>query len=139
MAHVSMHLAFVLERRWAPYAKRFGTAFRTLHCAPTLGTSIDQLVDGRDRHDRERGAAAALQLLLDIQNDHGLTDIGRATIPFWDRPHLHPDPEITSQLMASVRDPRTRALRLGLGSIEQRTDNVDVLVDPQLRRATVRA
>ncbi len=137
LAHVTMHLAFVLERRWAPYAKWFGTAFRTLHCATELSPSIDHLVDGADRDIRERGAAEALQSLLYIQNSHGLTDISRATIPFWDRPYLHPDPAITSQLMGSVSDPTVRAMRLGLGSIEQRTENVDVLVDPKLRQAAV--
>jgi hypothetical protein len=78
------------------------------------------------------------QLLLDLQNDLGLTDVGLATVPFWDRAHIHPDPAITAQLMASVSDATIRALPLGTGTIEQRTDNVDVLVDPERRRTTLR-
>ncbi len=130
MAQVTMHLAFNLERRWAPYAKWFGTVFRTLDCAPALGQSIDQLLAGRDRREREYSLDGALQLLLDFQNSQGLTDVTPATVPFWDRPHTHPNPAITSQLMASIIDPTIRALPLGLGTIEQQTDNVDILVDP---------
>ena len=134
MAHVTMHLAFTLEHRWPPYAKWFGTAFRTLQCALALGQSIDQLLDSHDRREREHSLTAALQLLLDIQNCQGLTDVTPATVPFWDRPHIHPNPAITSQLMASIGDPTIQALPLGHGTIEQRTDNVDVLVDPAHRR-----
>lgn len=134
MAQVTMHLAFLLERRWPPYAKWFGTIFGTLRCAAALGPSIDRLLDGHHGRDRERGIATALQVLLEVQNREGLTDVDRATVPFWERPHIHPDPAITSQLMASVTDAGVRALPLGMGAIEQRTDNVNVLVDPQARR-----
>ena len=139
IAHVTMHLAFVLERRWPPYAKWFGTVFRTLRCAPALGPPLDRLLDSRDRHGRERSIGAALQLLLDVQNSLGLTDVGTATVPFWDRPHIHPSPEITSQLMGAVTDATIRGLPLGTGTIEQRTDNVDVLVDAGRRRAAPQA
>jgi hypothetical protein len=134
VGHTTMHLAFLLERRWAPYAKWFGTVFRTLSCASALGPGIDLLLDGRDGRKREQGAAAALQLLLEVQNAAGLTAVDRATVPFWDRPHLHPDPAITSQLTAPLTDAGVRALPLGMGTIEQRTQNVDVLVDPAARR-----
>jgi hypothetical protein len=134
MAQVTMHLAFMLERRWPPYAKWFGTVFGTLRCAPALGPCIDALLDAREGRDRERSVAAALQLLLELQNEEGLSDIARATIPFWDRPHIHPDPAIAAQLLAPVTAADVRALPLGLGAVEQRTDNVDLLVDPGARR-----
>lgn len=137
LAHVTMHLAFLLERRWPPYAKWFGTAFRTLKCAPDLGQRLDELLSSSDDRSRQRSIAEALQQLLEIQHNHGLTSIEQATIPFWDRPHLHPDPAITTQLLAAVTNPGIRDLPVGLGSVEQRTDNVDVLVDARRRRATL--
>lgn len=138
LAQVTMHLAFLLERRWPPYAKWFGTVFRTLRCAPALGPHLDGLLDAGDRVTREQRLAAALQVLLELQNALGLTDVERATVPFWDRQHLHPDPAIASQLMAPVQDEAVRALPLGAGAAEQRTDAVDVLVDPAARRAITR-
>lgn len=137
LAHVTMHLAFLLERRWPPYAKWFGTVFRALPCASALGPRIDLLLTGADDRTRQQGAAEALQLLSDFQRGLGLTDVRRAAIPFWDRPHLHPDPAIAAQLLSTISDPLVRGLPLGLGSVEQRTENVDVLVDPARRRALV--
>jgi hypothetical protein len=59
-------------------------------------------------------------------------------VPFWDRPYLHPDRSIAAELLGAVTDPDVRRLTAGRGSIEQRTDNVDVLVDPAARLAAVR-
>jgi hypothetical protein len=134
LTHVLMHLAFLLERRWPPYTKWFGTAFRMLRSAADLAPSLDQALGGADHGERERGVAAALQLLLSIQNAAGLTSVRRAAVPFWDRPFVHPDPAIAAQLMRAVTDDGIRAMPLGRGSIEQRTDNVDVLVDAAARR-----
>jgi hypothetical protein len=136
-AQVTMHLAFLLERRWAPYAKWFGTAFSTLRCADSLGPQIDRILDGDDRQRREHGLIAALQLLLQIQDDHGLTDVDHATVPFWDRPHIHPNPAIITQLTTAITDARVQSLPLGAGTIEQRTDNVEILVEPAARRRAI--
>jgi hypothetical protein len=137
MAQVTMHLAFLLERRWAAYAKWFGTMFSTLRCAGGLGPHIDQILTGTDRQHREHGVIAALQLLLQIQRTHGLTDVEQATVPFWNRHHIHPNPAIVLQLTAGITDTSVQSLPLGAGTIEQRTDNVDVLVDPAARRRAI--
>ncbi|MGT2426695.1 hypothetical protein [Amnibacterium kyonggiense] len=131
-----MHLAFTLEQRWAPYAKWFGTVFATLRCAGDLGPSLDLLLDEDDRR-RRRGAEAGLQLLLSVQEELVPTGVGTATILFWDRPHLRPDPGIVDGLMASIADPALASLPVGLGSAEQRTDAVAVLVDHARRRALI--
>ncbi len=88
---------------------------------------------------RQRGIAAALDTLLKQQNALGLSNVLRATVPFWDRPYLHPDPTIVSRLLEPIQDAEVRALQLGHGSIEQRTDNVDILLSPQARRRMITA
>ncbi|HET7385403.1 MAG TPA: DUF4037 domain-containing protein [Nocardioidaceae bacterium] len=85
LVDITMHLAFVLCRRWAPYSKWRGTMFRSLALPTDLGY--------------------ALQDVLGLLN--------------------------------SISDPAVRALPARLGSIEQRTDNVDLLVHAHLRRAAV--
>lgn len=139
LAHTAMHLAFLLERRWPPYAKWFGTMLRRLPCAADLLPSLDAALDARGLEAREHRIADALQSLLMRQNALGLTAVPRATVPFWDRPHLHPDPAIVSQMLEPIDDPAVRALPLGQGTIDQRTQNVDVLVDPASRRRAVGA
>ncbi|MFP3464589.1 DUF4037 domain-containing protein [Leifsonia sp. SIMBA_070] len=140
LSHVVMHLAFLLEQRWPPYAKWLGAMFGQLECAPTVGASIDQTLRADSWRDRQDSLAASLRVLLDMQNDLSLTEtVSTATIPFWDRPYLHAEPAIASVLVAHIEDPAVRALPLGLGSIEQRTDLVDLLINPEERRRAVGA
>lgn len=137
LAHTIMHLGFLLERRWPPYAKWFGTLFARLAVASEMRPALDRALTTDDARERQQSIADALEPLLRLQNDLGLTSTPAATIAFWDRPYLHPDPGIVSSLTAGIGDPVVRDLPRGRGSIEQRTDNVDVLVDPRARRAAV--
>lgn len=137
LTHQVMHMAFILERRWPPYAKWFGTSFRALACAREVGGAIDAVLSATELAGRQRGIAAALDNLLAQQNALSLTAVTDAVIPFWDRPYLHPNPEIVSQLLGGVTDPNVLLLPRGRGSIEQRTDNVDVLVDVAARKSAV--
>jgi hypothetical protein len=137
VAQSVMHLTYLLARRWPPYAKWFGTVFNTLPNAATVAPAVDRLLDGRSSADRQRAVTVALDGLLQQQNGLGLTAVTSATVPFWDRPHLRVHPAVVQQLLAPVSDPEVRALPLGRGSIEQRTDNVDLLVDPAARRAAL--
>jgi len=137
VVHTVMHLAFMIERRWPPYSKWFGTFFRTLECAGEVGEAVDSALRAHDAAGRQSGIAAALEPLLRRQDALGLTAATRATIPFWDRPYLHPDPAIVAQLLDGIADPGVRALPRGRGSVEQRTDNVDVLVHAAARRSAV--
>ncbi|SDO24290.1 protein of unknown function [Klenkia soli] len=137
LVQVLMHLAFLLDQRWAPWAKWFGTAFARLPLAARLAPALDAALRGAGREDRQHALAAALDVLVARHRELGLTDVARAAVPFWDRPHLHPDPAIAAQLLDRVVDPAVRALPTGRGSVEQRTSNVDVLLDPAARRASV--
>lgn len=137
LAHTVMHLAFLSERRWPPYAKWLGTSFRSLGCAEQVGGPLDAVLRATTVDERQRGIAAALDILLRHQNARGLTTATAATIPFWDRPQLQPNPAIIDELLGGIIDPAVARLPRGRGSVEQRTDNVDVLVDPAARLAAV--
>ena len=137
LADIAMHLAFMLCRRWAPYSKWRGTMFASMALPADLGHCLQNVLtshDGRTRSDR---LVNALQELATIQGSTGLPSADPVCVPFWDRPYPHVDPQLVPRLLDSISDPAVRALPAGLGSIEQRTDNVDLLVDAHLRRATV--
>lgn len=136
LAGIAMHLAFMLERQWPPYAKWLGSSFGRLGCARDVGRALDEVLAARGTA-RQLSIAVALEHLLGRQNALGLTDVTGATVPFWDRPHIHPNPRIVEQLRDGITDPEVRALRPGRGSAEQRTDNVDILVDARARAALV--
>lgn len=138
IAHVIMHLSFLLERVWWPYAKWFGTQWARLPNAGALVPFVSTLLETDSTGARNAAVASALETLLGQQNQLELSAVPRATVPFWDRPYVQPAPEIALQLVHGITDTHIRALPLGLGSVEQRTDNVDILVSPSLRRALAR-
>ncbi len=137
LVDITMHLAFVLSRRWAPYSKWRGTMFRSLALPTDLGHALHDVLTANNRHGRSDRLVAALTELATIQRATGLPSADPACVPFWDRPYVQVDQELVPRLLNSISDPAVRALPVGLGSIEQRTDNVDLLVHAHLRRATV--
>lgn len=137
LVEIAMHLAFVLCRRWAPYSKWRGTMFRGLPLPADVGPSLRDVLTANDWRTRSDRLAAALQELATVQRLAGLPSADPACVPFWDRPYVHVDQDLVPALLNSIRDPDVRRLPAGLGSIEQRTDNVDLLVHANLRRAAV--
>lgn len=139
LTQITMHLAFMLERCWPPYAKWFGTSFIHLVCAKELGEALSRTLRADNDADRRFGLASALESLLHEQNGLGLTTVTQAVVPFWDRPHIHPNPEIAPQLLEGITQLGAKNLPYGRGSAEQRTDNVDILVAPHSRARLVSA
>lgn len=137
LTQITMHLAFMLERRWPPYAKWFGTSFDRLACAKELGDALSRTLHAHNDADRQSGLARALESLLRKQNSLGLTAVTPALVPFWDRPHIHPNPAIATQLLKGITHDRVKTLPHGHGSAEQRTDNVDILVNARARARLV--
>lgn len=50
--------------------------------------------------------------------------------PFWDRPYVHLNRSLVPALLETLNGPEVRALPEGVGSVEQQTDNVDILTKP---------
>ncbi|WP_205706828.1 DUF4037 domain-containing protein [Kineococcus vitellinus] len=135
---VAVHLGFLLDRRWPPYPKWRGTLFARLPSAtalPALGAAL-AAGDWRTRQER---LCAALELLLEHQARAGLPAVGPATEPFHARPARSVPQALLDALTGAVGDERVRALPLGVGSVEQWVDAVDVLVDGERRLRAARA
>jgi hypothetical protein len=130
---VAMHLAHLLERRWPPYPKWTGTSLTRLPSANEATAPLLRAVDAQDWRAREQGLADALRILCRLQRDVGLPAVDDPIEPFWDRPYSRIRDEVVTSLEDSISDPAVRALPRGVGSAEQWSDNVDVLVDPRRR------
>ncbi|MGC1209244.1 MAG: DUF4037 domain-containing protein, partial [Ornithinimicrobium sp.] len=137
LVDITIHLAFVLCRQWAPYSKWRGTMFRALAVPTKLGEALHNVLTANDPRSRADRLVVALSLLARIQRANGLPSADPVCIPFWDRPYVQVDQGLVRRLLDSITDPVLRDLPAGLGSIEQRTDNVDLLVQTHLRRAAV--
>ena len=130
-------LAFLLSRKWAPYAKWRGTAFAALPVADRLGGPLDAALTGASWPDREAGLAGACEVLLDLQRERGLPAPDQAITMFWDRPFRTVNLAVAAGLLAGITDPQVRRLPGGVGSAAQWIDSVDVLTSPG-RRAALR-
>lgn len=135
-----MRLCFLTERRYAPYAKWFGTAFARLACAERLRPSLDGALAARSWRGRERHLCDAFAAVADLHNALGATEpLSTEVAPYHGRPFLVIRGErFAAALRACIADPRVRALPAGVGSIDQWVDSTDVLSDPR-RRARLRA
>lgn len=138
LAHVAMHLAHLLHRRWPPYAKWLGTSLSALPAGEAVTRPLTDAVSAARWTDREAGLVQALRVLTGIQRGAGLPTVDDPVEPFWDRPFAGVREQVVQVLEDSVTDPEVRTLARGVGSAEQWSANVDLLVDAALRRPPVR-
>ena len=127
LARTVMHLGFLLERRWPPYAKWLGTAFAALPGMTGVAAALDRALAAEHWREREAGLVDALNTLA------GET----ATAPFFERPYRglrSPD----EPLLAGISDPLLTG-REPIGSVEQWSDSVPLLMDAERRIAATRA
>lgn len=141
LARDLMALSFLLERRYAPYPKWFGSAFARLECAPAVTPLLRELVAARTWPERQDAYAAAASVVARRQNEVALAD------PVDPRPHLfYARPfwviggdEVAAALVAAITDPGVRRLtgRRLIGGVDQWSDSTDLRQPewrPQVRR-----
>jgi Domain of unknown function (DUF4037) len=139
-----MGLCFLLERRYAPYSKWFGTAFTELTCAPRLMPLFQEALRAVSWQERDATLALAYELVSALHNDLGITEPVDPHVRFYHggRPFqvIHGE-RFAEATVATIQDPQVRAIvkRAGLiGSADQVSDNVDALSNPE-RVAKLRA
>lgn len=131
-----LHLAHLLHRRWPPYGKWLARSAATLPGGGALRSAMHEVLRARHWRARQTALADAAELLAAVQRSCGLPGPDPATEDFFDRPHLGIR-ETAEPLAALIEDPEVRALPLGVGTAEQISDNVTVLVDAAARRRLV--
>ena len=86
IAHRLMHLAFLYEKQFAPYAKWFGCAFQELSAYPALEPMLARALHAHDREERELAIARAQAIMIEIHNETGLTTpVDPAIHPYYTR------------------------------------------------------
>lgn len=137
LVDTAMHLGFLLSRTWAPYPKWRGTLFTQLPLPPQIALELNAVLTTTDWRARGQHLADALERLAGQQRNCGLSTSTPACVPFWDRPFVCVNQAMVPALLGPIRDPLVRRLAPGLGSIEQRSDNVSLLLDADARRHVV--
>src|SRR5215212_689539 len=84
-----MRLGFLMERRYAPYSKWFGSAFARLACAPRHSPHLDAVFAARGWHDRQQHLIHSYEIVPVMHNDLGITEpLSTQASYFHSRPFL---------------------------------------------------
>lgn len=130
-----MRLAFLQERRYAPYPKWFGSAYALLRRPeePALATTL--AAEGWT--EREEALGDAYRLLASAHNELGVTAPLEPDVrQFYGRPlQVLDSNRFVDALRAAISDPAVRAIEHHAGSIDAVSDNTDVLTRPWLWRS----
>lgn len=129
-----MRLAFLLERRYAPYSKWFGTAFARLQCGPALTPILNRVLDTNPWQARENPLCEAYVLLADMHNALGVTERVEPTITdYFNRPYqVIFAGRFTEATRKAITDARVKAIAADIGGVDQLVDCTDVSAQPQL-------
>jgi Domain of unknown function (DUF4037) len=126
-----MRLAFLLERRYAPYSKWLGTAFARLDAAAALRPALLDVLGARDFASREDALVAAVEEAAARHNALALTEpVDTAVRLFHTRPfRVLGSARFVDACLERVTDPWLKSLPL-IGGIDQFADSTDALEDP---------
>ncbi|GAB3763810.1 DUF4037 domain-containing protein [Microlunatus parietis] len=120
-----IQLCFLIERRYAPYPKWFGTAFARLPGAEILQPLLTAVLRATSWLDREEALIAAYRHVAARQNALGLTEpVPTEIVRLWDRPFRVLWGDFQAALQAEIRDPEVRRLvdRWPAGGIDRVRD-----------------
>jgi Domain of unknown function (DUF4037) len=120
-----MHLSFLIERRYAPYSKWFGTAFSELHIADRLSAPLDRALRAGTWREREEALGHGYEIVASAFNDLEIAPrLTLEPVRMWKRPFTVPWADFPGALSASIRDPQVRDLleRWPTGGIDQVRD-----------------
>jgi hypothetical protein len=122
-----MQLCFLMERRFAPYPKWFGSAFRQLSCGPVLYPMLQAVQASITWQERADRFCAACEHVAVLHNATGITPpLPTARMQFWDRPFPVLRCERFAQaLLQQITDPAVLRLvdRDVIGNIDQISDS----------------
>jgi hypothetical protein len=131
-----MRLGFLMERRYAPYSKWFGSAFARLACAARLSPHLDAALAARGWHDRQQHLVDAYEIVAGMHNELDITEpLSTQASSFHNRPFLIIEAgRFADALRDQIQDERVRHLPEAIGSIDQFVDSTDVLSNAVIRQ-----
>jgi Domain of unknown function (DUF4037) len=126
-----MRMAFLIERRYAPYSKWFGSAFARLECAETLSPLLDRVLTADTWQARDAALGQAYLATAELHLRRGLPGHFEPQIgAYFSRifTAVNADP-IIAAIRAEITDAALRALPV-IGSLDQVTDSTPVIEAP---------
>ena len=131
-----MHLCFMMERKYAPYSKWFGTAFSRLVCAPKLTPIFNEVLQVSEWSQRQIWLAKAYEVVAQMHNALNITiPVEEKAAQYYNRPYLViGDHRHIKELMNAVTSKEIKNLKPYLGSVNQLIDSNDQLNNQFFRK-----
>ncbi len=126
-----MRMCFLQERRYAPYSKWLGSAFRELDAYGVLGDPLLDVLAATDYAAREMTLVEVVHILAGRHNGLGITaNVDESAGLFHDRPfRVLGSGRFVDACLERVSDRWLRSLPL-VGAVDQFVDSTDVLSEP---------
>jgi hypothetical protein len=131
-----MSLCFLMERRYAPYSKWFGSAFAQLDAGKDLSSLMEHVLKANDWHQREEYLSQVYENIARRHNALGITDpLPDKVSQFHGRPYqVIQAGNFATAIAVAIQDERVGALPPMRGSINQLIELTDVVDDTQFCR-----
>lgn len=131
-----MRLCFLIERRYAPYSKWFGSAFSRLDCAAQLKPVFEKVLSAKDWRTRQNFLAKAYEIVVKLYNNLEITSpMSEEITDYFKRPFLViKDESVVENLLAAIADEEIKNIGHKLGAVNQFVDSNDQLNETSLIR-----
>ncbi len=129
MVQAVMHLCFLMERRFTPYSKWFGTGFKQLEMAALIEPNLVGALEADNYHTREQYLCRAYEICVWKFNSLDLIpQVPALATYFFNRPFkvIHGG-DIAVKLMQAIQDERIHSLPGFVGSVNQLSESTDVI------------
>ena len=120
-----MRLCFLLERKYAPYSKWFGTAFNHLACAQELSPVFMQVLRAQEWKARQESLAKAYEIAARMHNSLEITiPLKETAAQYHGRPYVVVgDDRYVEELRKALTSEEVRSIEHNLGSVNQLIDS----------------
>ena len=123
-----MRLCFLMEKRYWPYFKWFGSAFSQLDCSTALSPILSAVLDSSTWREREHHPNQAYIYVAGIHNKLGITEtVDTSVSQFHDRPYtvIHAE-RFAMALMDKIDSTFLKSIKRMVGSVDQFIDSTDI-------------
>jgi hypothetical protein len=124
-----MKLCFLMERKYAPYSKWFGTAFSRLECAQELAPVFKAVLESKNWNERQQFLARAYEVVARMHNSLQITiPLKEKAAQYKNRPYLvMGDDRHVKEIRKAFSSAEVKSIRHKLGSVNQFVDSTDQL------------
>jgi hypothetical protein len=131
-----MRLCFLMEKKYAPYPKWFGTAFKELESHTTFEPLLLETLEAIDWKTRDKAFSVVLEQIAKLHNDLKITEVvDPNTRSFHGRPFTVIFAErFYTAIRKTICDEKVLELPKYLGSVDQFSDSTDLVCKVPLKQ-----